>query len=228
MRPGRTGVAALVAGATLTIAVFLFHPSHASGADLVGRFSMSMIVHGAAMIAAPLLLYGMWELASWSDAAVARVGFAAGAIAMVLTVEAAVVSSFVTPAAVRASSSIMMPATGMPMHKLAGAHPSMDLSSLPPLVQVSVSLNRGLAQAHVALLSLGLLLIGLSLWHRSRSLALTGIAVGSVPLLWQLSGLFSPETSTMPVVMFPQSVWLIAAAAVMAHASNQEEYDSVG
>jgi hypothetical protein len=138
-----------------------------------------------------------------------------------LTVNAAVISAFVTPAAAQASSSIMPPGTGSDFHahvQLAPAapaaahHPAMRM---PPLVQLSVALNRGLAQAHVALWSLSLLLFAFAMRGRSTNLWGVGALVAAFPLAWQLSGRFSPETHTMPIIVFTQSAWLIALAVKM-------------
>ena len=225
MQTSRLGAVALVTGAILTVAVFAFHPSHAAP---TGGFSLSQIVHATAIIAAPLLLFGMWELCRWIDRPLARLGLAAAAIALVLTANAAVVSSFVTPAAARASHAA---APISPGAAAAAEHPPvapsihrpMSMNELPPLVQVVVSLNRGLAQAHVALLSLGLVALGLALRGRSAALSWAGMAVGAAPLLWQASGSFSPETTTMPFVVFPQCAWLIAAAVAMTRPQGQPD-----
>ena len=86
---------------------------------------------------------------------------------------------------------------------------------MPPLIQTSVSMNRGLAQVHVSYLSLAILFFAWALRRRFMTLAVTGAIVAIYPLLWQLSGRFSPETTTMPWIAFPQGLWLIAVAIVM-------------
>ena len=75
--------------------------------------------------------------------------------------------------------------------------------------------NRGFAQVHVAYWTLALLLFGLT-WRRRNAVAgWAGVAVGVYPIAWQLSGSFSPEVTTMPWIVFPQSAWLVAAAVLM-------------
>jgi hypothetical protein len=216
----------LVVGSALTALVFLFHPSHVSPGDLAGTFSLSQVVHGTAIVSAPLLVFGLWELSRWIGRPLARLGLAAGAIGLVLTVNAAVISSFVTPAAARASGALPAHApVATPAGPAAGdaaTHHPMSITDMPPLVRLSVSMNRGFAQAHVTLISMALLLFGLALWGRSRALAAAGIVVGAGPLLWQLTGLFAPETGTMPFVVFPQCAWLVATALMMASAPKPE------
>jgi hypothetical protein len=213
------------------ILLFLFHPSHIEARPLIGPFTLSQIVHATAIVASPLLLFGMWEMcrSNWFDNSAARLGLTAAALATALTVNAAVVSSFVTPVAAIAG------AGAMPFEMRSGGHNQafsipplkthqpihvVSRAELPPLVQVTVSLNRGLAQAHVALLSLALLLFGGVLWSRSHVLAVTGMVVGAAPLVWQLSGSFSPETYTMPFVVIPQSAWLIAVAIAITRSEQ--------
>lgn len=228
----RSGAWALIAGSVLACLVFAFHPSHVDPQPLIGVFTLSQIVHATALLAAPLLLYGMWAMADWLGlrTGAVRLGLVLAGFAMLLTVNAAVVSSFVTPAAARASSNGGAPrvtAHSMPALKSAAAEHSKAAlrHPMPPLVQVAVSLNRGLAQAHVALLSLALLFFGWSLRGRSTLFAASGAIVGALPLMWQLSGTFSPSTHTMPLIVFPQSAWLIGVALRMLQPSAAPEPD---
>ena len=86
---------------------------------------------------------------------------------------------------------------------------------MPPLVSVAVATNRGFAQVHDAFLALGLLLFGLAIRSRNALLGWSGVGVGLGPVLWQLSGQFSPSTHTMPLIIFPQALWMIAAGTLM-------------
>lgn len=222
MRIVRSGAWALIIGSIMTCLVFAFHPSHLDQHPVFGAFTLSQIVHSGAILAAPVLLYGVWAIAEWLDwTGPARLGFVFGAIGLMLTVNAAVVSSFVTPAAAVASGMTMPEAAAQ--HPQVQLHPHPDGSSMhgpqmmkmPPLVQLSVAMNRGLAQVHVALWSLSLLLLAFALRRRSMVLWAGGSLVAAFPLLWQLSGRFSPETHTMPLIVFTQGAWLIAVAALM-------------
>lgn len=228
MEAGRSGAWALIAGSVLACLIFAFHPSHVDERPLVGVFTLSQVVHATALLAAPLLLYGMWAMADWlglRNGAV-RLGLVLAGFAMLLTANAAVVSSFVTPAAAHASrlpthgpaAHVSAAPTARPGHALVPrAHP------MPPLVQVTVALNRGLAQAHVATLSLALLLFAWAMRGRSRVFAATGAIVGAYPLAWQLSGTFWPSVHAMPLVVFPQSAWLIAVAVAMLRSPSSME-----
>jgi hypothetical protein len=221
MDANRSGAWALVAGSVLACLVFAFHPSHVDSRPLFGAFTLSQIVHATAIVAAPLLLYGMWSMAEWLGlrSGAVRLGLVLAAFAMLLTANAAVVSSFVTPAAAQASMPSPHPAAA---HRAAAGH-SARRPAMPPLVQVSVALNRGLAQAHVATLSLALLLFAWGLRARSTTLAAFGGIVGAYPLAWQLSGTFWPSTHSMPLIVFPQSAWLIAVAMLMLRTTTSPE-----
>ena len=58
MTNDRAGPLALIAGAVLSILVFAFHPSHVVEQPLIGPFTLSQLVHGAALLGVPLLAYG--------------------------------------------------------------------------------------------------------------------------------------------------------------------------
>lgn len=216
----RSGAIALIVGSAVTCLVFAFHPSHIDPHPLIGTFTLSQIVHSAAILAAPVLLYGAWAIADWlGSPAVARLGLVCAALAMMLTVNAAVISSFVTPAAAEASGPAMQSAAGANpqsrVHLPPPPEAHHDRMQMPPLVQLSVAMNRGLAQAHVALWSIAILLFAFAIWRQSAGLSLTGAVAGAFPLAWQLSGSFSPETHTMPVIVFAQSAWLVAVAVTI-------------
>lgn len=217
MTAHRISAASLIAGAVLVMLVFALHPSHIVTTAVVGPFSLSQLVHGTALVAAPLLLLGMWAMAEWLglNRPGVRLGLVFAALAMMLTVNAAIISNFVTPAAARASMGAMHHAPPVASAAPHG-HPSpMAIAQMPPLLQLSVALNRGLAQVHVAFLSLALLLFGWALMARNRLLGGAGVLAGLYPVAWQLSGRFSPETTTMPWIVFPQGAWLIAVAVIM-------------
>lgn len=211
----RTAAGALIAGALLSILVFAIHPAHVIAKPLLGPFTLSQLVHGTALIAVPLLLLGMWQMAEWigTERVSVRLALILSTLAMVMTVNAAVISNFVTPVAARASMAAMHHAP--PPATANRPHAAMAAADMPAVIQVAVATNRGFAQVHVAFLSLALLLFGWALLRRNPLLGASGLLVGLLPVLWQLSGRFSPETTTMPWVVFPQSAWLIAAAITM-------------
>lgn len=212
MSNSRAGALAMIIGAILTILVFAFHPSHVVEQPLLGPFTLSQLVHGTALVAVPLMTFGLWQAGEWLglDKPGVRLGVLLAFLAAATTVNAAVVSNFVTPVAARTSMDAMK-AHAPP----AGHGAASTAHAMSPLVSTSVAMNRGFAQVHVAFLSLALLLFGLAARSRSAVLGWTGAAVGAVPLLWQLSGTFAPSTHTMPLVAFPQSAWMIALGVLM-------------
>lgn len=228
----RDGAWALITASVLTCLLFAFHPTLHDPAAMVGTFSLSQIVHATALIAAPLMAYGFWEVATWLGLgrSTVRIALLVSLLSLVLTMNAAVVSNFVTPVAIEASREAAQAAhaPAAPAHSAARTvtYPHLDTGAAvrhkpSPLGRVVVAFNRGFAQVHVALLSIGIMLFGLALWGRSLLLAGLGAAVGAYPLIWQLSGTFSPETTTMPWIVFPQSAWLIAVAVVMVRARKK-------
>ena len=218
MTAHRAGAWALISGAALAMLVFAFHPAHVDAHPMLGPFTLSQLIHGTALVAVPLLVLGMWQMADWIGLARAavRLALVLAALAMMLTANAAVISNWVTPVAARASFA------ATPHQPTRHPRP-MTLDQMPAAVQVAVATNRGFAQVHVAFLSLALMLFGWALWRRRRVLGAAGIAVGLYPLLWQLSGRFSPETTTMPWVVFPQSAWMIAAAIAMLRDKGDDQ-----
>jgi hypothetical protein len=214
----RAGPIALIIGAILSILVFAFHPSHVVEQPVLGPFTLSQLVHGTALLGVPLLLYGLWQLGEWLglDRAAARMAVVLSLLAATATINAAVISNFVTPAAAKYSMmSHAAPPHGAPPHAAPAGHGTTPRMILPPLVSVAVATNRGFAQVHVAFLSLAVLLFGLAIRPRNSLLGWAGVAVGAAPVMWQLSGQFAPSTHTMPLIIFPQALWMIAAGAVM-------------
>ena len=218
------GAWAMIASAILTMLVFAFHPAHVAGQPLLGPFTLSQLVHGTALVAVPLMAFGLWQFGEWLglDRAIVRLAVLLSFLAAATTINAAVISNFVTPVAARAA----MPGHGRPAVAPAAAHPQRSVHEaarphvMPPLVAMSVAMNRGFAQVHVAFLSIALLLFGLAIRSRSAVLGWSGAAVGSFPILWQLSGQFAPSTHSMPIIVFPQSIWMIAAAVSMLRAAK--------
>ena len=213
----RAGAAAMIVGAILTMLVFGFHPSHVVETPVAGPFTLSQLVHGTALVAVPLMAFGWWQLGDWlgQEKAGPRLAVVLAFLAAATTVNAAVISNFVTPTAARISAAAhTAPHAAPAAHKTPTPHQAGH-RPLPPLVSLSVAMNRGFAQVHVTFLSLALLLFGFALRSRSALLGWTGVAVGAGPLLWQFSGQFSPSTHSMPLIVFPQAVWMIAVAAVM-------------
>src|SRR5690349_12791139 len=101
----RVGASALIAGAILSILVFAFHPSHVVEQPLVGPFTLSQLVHGTALLGVPLMAYGLWQLGEWLglDRPASRMAVVLSLLAAAATVNAAVISNFVTPAAAKLS-----------------------------------------------------------------------------------------------------------------------------
>ena len=224
MKSLNAGACSMIAGAVLTILVFAFHPSHIVEQPVLGPFTLSQLVHGTALVAVPLMAFGLWQFGEWAglDRAVAKLAVLLAFLAAATTVNAAVISNFVTPAAARLSQAHTPPTPAPAAHSPSAHAPAGRSHAMPPMVAVSVAMNRGFAQVHVAFLSLALLLFGLAIRGRSSLLGWSGMAVGLFPLLWQLSGQFSPSTHSMPLVVFPQAAWMIAAAILMSRAEMRD------
>jgi hypothetical protein len=220
------GPIALIIGSTLSIFVFAFHPAHASMSPAIGPFSLSQVVHGAALVGAPLIAFGMWRMAVWLGAERASVQLALlfALFAVVMTMAAAVVSDFVTPIAAKATMATMLHGS-VALHDFSAKPPTLE--QMPPLIQSVVAMNRGFAQVHVFYLSLAILLFACAM-RRHRVFSTAGAIVGIGPILWQLSGKYSPEITTMPWIAIPQSLWLIGVAWGMLRKSADFDVSAPG
>src|SRR5262245_21039863 len=98
----KAGAWALILGALSYIALMLAHPTHVGG-PVIGPFSLSAIVHAAALVAQPVLLYGFWTLTqAMQERPLAQLAFSFYALSAALIMLAATLSGLVIPAIIAA------------------------------------------------------------------------------------------------------------------------------
>ena len=209
MKQETAGAAALVLGSLAGIGLMMVHPSHGGGAPIVGHFTLNDLVHATALVANPVLTFGFWTLTRALGArplpVLAFSFFLFGAVAVLI---AATISGMVTPAA------------------MAAAHSGVDSDVFAKVAHLSVWLNRGFANAHVALFSIAYALYALAWPVRSLSgqaIRALGLFAGLGILVWQLSGTFRIDVHSMIVVVTSQGLWVIAAAFAMTRGLETEK-----
>lgn len=217
MGNAKAGAWALIAGALSFIALMAVHPSHAGG-TIIGALSLSAIVHGAALVTQPVLLYGFWQLTrTMQDRPLAEIALCFYALAASLTLIAATLSGVVIPAIIDAG------------HIRAADAAHLDPETLRQTLQAqanyTVMLNRSVAGVHVGLFAVAMVLWSIA-WPGRTVLVLIarvlGFVIGAGVLAWALSGTMTLEAGHGAlVVTLAQMLWVITAAAALLHTPRQ-------
>ncbi len=208
MSSERAGALALVFGMLAYIAIMAAHPSHASGPPIIGAITLNALVHGAAIVIAPVLAFGAAMLTRHLgfERPLAVLGLSFYAFGTVTVMLAATMSGFIMPEVV------------------AAAH-APDLAqgeSYRQFAHYTFWLNQAFANTHAALMSLGILCWSLA-WPGKTigawALRVLGVAVGLGVLAWQMSGTLVLDIHGMGAVVLAQAVWTIAAATALVRQS---------
>ena len=176
MSNAKAGAIALIAGSIASIMLMLVHPLHV-GPELVGAVTLNGLMHGTALIATPVLVFGffaMWRVLS-IDRAQIGIGFSFYAFGSVAIVSAATVDRLVAP-------------------YLVDAQQGMDaaaVAQIAPLGRLAHWLNQGFAHVYT-----GLVAVALMLWSAGwpargaggQALRAWGVIVGADVLYSQLFG----------------------------------------
>jgi hypothetical protein len=177
----KVGAWALIVGASSYIALMAVHPSHV-GEPVIGALSLSAIVHGAAFVMQPPLLFGFWALTRRMEhRSLAQIAFCFYALAAVLTMMAATMSGLVIPAILDAA------------HVRASGHgPPVDAEALRQTLQAqanyTVMLNRSFAAVHFSMFAVAMLLWSIAWPGRSVLILLTravGLVAGAGVVAWR-------------------------------------------
>ena len=214
----KAGAWALFLGAASYIALMVAHPTHAGG-PAIGPLSLSAIVHGTAMVAQPVLLFGFWMLTrAMQDRALAQLALCFYALAAATTIIAATLSGLVIPAIIETA------------HSGAGGHgaqldPEVLRQTLRGQASYTVILNRSFAGVNVGLFALAMLLWSIS-WPNRALLALLARGVGAIVglgvIAWALSGTMTLEAQHGALmVTLVQMFWTLLAAAALAFAPGK-------
>jgi hypothetical protein len=205
-------IAALLIWGTLMLA----HPTHAIGKPLLWRFSLSDLVHGAAIFVKPVLVYGFWKLtaALGQHRPLVAIGLSFYVLGQIAMLSAGAVSGWITPA-------VYEPLMIAQHH---GGSMGIDRSVATEIGQFSTSINHGYAHVYTILVSTALLLWGLA-WSARGSAAIVvkalGVTVGGGILLWEASGQFDVTAGTMAIVAAGHTLWGLAAAASIGWSSDE-------
>jgi hypothetical protein len=210
----KAGAWALIVGASSYIALMAVHPSHAGG-PAIGALSLNAVVHGAALVMQPVLLYGFWQLTrSMQERPLAEIALCIYALAAALTMLAATLSGVVIAAIIDAG------------HVRGGHGAPIDPEALRQTLQAqanyTVILNRSVAGVHVGLFALAMLLWSL-VWPSRAALTLiariVGVIAGAGVIAWALSGMMTLEARHGALlVTLVQMLWTIMAAAALLRA----------
>jgi hypothetical protein len=211
----RAGAWALILGAVSYIALMAAHPTHAGAGMMIGPLSLNAVVHGAALVMQPVLLFGFWQLTramggkALAEMALCIYGLAAGA-----TIIAATLSGIVIP--------VIMEAGQTHGASMPGPGPA-DAEALRQQLQsqaiYTVWLNRSFAGVHVGLFALATLLWSIA-WPSRAALAAiaraAGFLIGVGVIAWALSGAMTLEAQHGALlVTLVQMIWTILAAAAL-------------
>lgn len=206
----KAGASALILGALSFIALMAAHPSHAEGPPIIGMLTLGAIVHGTAFATQPILLFGFWQLTHWiGDRALAKIGLCFYALAAVLTVLAASMSGLIIP-------QIIAVAHHAPGALIPGP---VDPTTLQPLANYSVWLNRSFASLHFVYFAVAMLLWSIA-WPRAGALSwvarIVGVLVGVGVIVWAVSGTMTLEAQHGALLLtLAQMAWTLLAAAAM-------------
>jgi hypothetical protein len=211
----QTGAAALILGTLATIGVMAFHPTgvHAGHAgEIAAMLRVNALVHGTAIVAAPLLTFGTFVLTrsigfANAPAAMAFFAYLFGALAVML---AASMSGLVAPRLMESLSET----TGAAQE------------TVRALLRLEWYLNQAFATLHVALFSGAIALWALG-WPDKGVLAaaiqITGLVVGVGIFGWLASGALTLDVHGMGAVVLTQGAWTILAAfGLLARAGKRE------
>lgn len=197
----KAGALALVGGMIAYIALMAAHPSHAEGGPVIAGISLNSLVHGTAIVAAPVLLFGAVALTQWLGFGrpLPLLGLCFYALGTTAVMGAASMSGLVMEQLVSAAHTPGAGASGVPFQGLAN---------------LTHWINQAFANIHTAMMSIAVVLWSLS-WPKGWMLRVLGVVIGVGTLGWQLSGTLMLNVHGMGAVVLLQAIWTIAAASVL-------------
>lgn len=206
----RAGGVALISGAAIYIALMAVHPSHGGGPDIIGAFSLSAVVHAAALVSKPILVFGFVALtrAQGLDRPLPVLALSFYGLAALFTMFAGTLSGVVFP------------------HLVEAAHaPGGDIASIQQFARYTTWLNRSFAQVHFDLASIAILIWSVG-WRGSGVLdwgvRAVGVAVGASVIAWQSSGTINFEARQGALVItLGHGVWTMLAAVTLLVATQE-------
>ncbi|MGQ0532370.1 MAG: hypothetical protein ACT4OF_06725 [Caulobacteraceae bacterium] len=214
MNLDRAGAIALIVGSIAYITLMAVHPSHA-GPPVIGRLSLSALVHGTALVTAPVFGFGYAALAARLGLTrpLPALGLSFALFGLVFGMAAGTMSGLVIPEIIEASH------MGVRGHGGAPVDPEALRQRLQSLANYTVWLNRAFAHVHYAMFSIAMILWSIAWTSRSISgwiVRVLGALVGIAVLAWQLSGTSNLDAQHGAlVVTLGQALWTIMAASLL-------------
>lgn len=207
----RAGGVALIAGAAIYIALMAVHPSHGGGPNIIGTFSLSAVVHAAALIGKPILVFGFVVLtqAQGSERPLPLLALSFYALAALFTMFAGTLSGVVFPKLIEVAHA-----------------PGADIASIQAFARYTTWLNRSFAQVHFDLASIAILIWSLG-WRGGgvldRAVRGCGVAVGASVIAWQLSGTINFEARQGALLItLGHGLWTMLAAATLLATTRKD------
>lgn len=202
----KAGALALVGGMIAYIALMAAHPSHAEGGPVIAGIALNSLVHGTAILAAPVLLFGAVALTQWLgfNRPLPLLALCFYAIGTAAVMGAASMSGLVMAQLVTAAHTHGAAASGVPFQGLAN---------------LTHWINQAFAHIHTAMMSIAVLLWSLA-WPKGWVIRVLGLVIGIGTLAWQLSGTLMLNVHGMGAVVLLQAIWTISAASVLWHQSG--------
>lgn len=204
----KAGAYALIGGWLAYICLMAVHPSHAGG-HAFGHITLNNAVHWTALLVAPFLAYGYFEMSR-------HLGFDRPLPAMALCVMA-----FSLMAGM--SAGIM---SGLVQADIANAATKAEFTPeiLTALRHMTYWLNQGFAAIHYTLAAVGVGLYGLA-WMKQpggRALGIGGVTIAGVFLIWLATGFWRPDLHGALAAVLAVGAWTITAGFAMRHATTQQ------
>ncbi|WP_395644975.1 hypothetical protein [Terricaulis sp.] len=202
MKLEKAGALALVGGTVAYIGLMAAHPLSPEGGHLFGPIALNGLVHGVAIVAAPVLLFGALALTRFlgAERALPLLGLCFYAIGTVAVMGAASMSGLVMSQLVEAAHTPGAGASGVPFQGLAN---------------LTHWINQAFAQVYVAMLSIALLLWSVSWPGKAWIVRGLGVVIALGTLVWQLSGTLVLNIHGMGAVVLLQALWTFAAAGAL-------------
>lgn len=201
----RAGAWAIVAGTIMSIGLMMAHPS-AVGTFQIGPFDINVIVHAVAVLAAPMLVFGAFELTRVIDRPLGRLAFAFYLIASAAIVSAATMSGFVMTSLVEAA------------HTPGASRTGIEFQGLANLVHWQ---NQAYANVYTGLAAIAVVLWSAA-WRGAPVQRVLGIVIGGGTLAWMLTGTLTLNIHGMLAVTLGQAVWMLFAASKMMSSARPQ------
>lgn len=202
MKLEKAGALALIGGMAAYLALMAVHPTHSDGGAVIGPITLNGLVHGTAIVSAPVLLFGAVVLTRFLgfERPLPLLGVCFYAIGTVAVMGAASMSGLVMERLVEAAHTPGAGESGVPFQGLAN---------------LTHWINQAFAHVHTAMMSIAILCWSLGWPGKAWIVRGLGVVVAVGILAWQLSGTLTLTVHGMGAVVILQALWTFAAAGAL-------------